>query len=214
MARPRSENYEDIQLGILAKAARLFGTRGYERSSIADLTVACDLSRGALYHYFDSKEAILFAMLDTHVRGLLQRLEVTLSLGGTPIEQLARAIETIVVYNAGSPHEQVILLNDLASLALREQAMIVGVEQRIVELVGDILVRIDSHGRITRATRKVHAMMLFGIINYAYTWYDPAASVKPRQLARMATDLFLNGFLASPATEPGVTPLKRRVALR
>ena len=41
-------------------------------------------------------------------------------------------------------------------------------------------------------------MMLLGMINYAYTWYDPAATVKPQALARVATDLFLNGFLSSP----------------
>lgn len=213
MARPRSASYDDIQQGILARAAGLFGREGYERSSIADLTVACGLSRGALYHYFESKEAILFALLDTHVRGLLERLEAAAALGGTPVEQLTRAIETMVVYNAASPSEQVILLNDLGSLGEREQAEIVAREKQIVELIGDILVRVDRDGRITRATRKVHAMMLFGIINYAHTWYDPAASVKPKQLARMATDLFLNGFLAGErggaAVSPATSPVRR-----
>ncbi|MCB1544567.1 MAG: helix-turn-helix transcriptional regulator, partial [Rhodoblastus sp.] len=48
MARTRSPNFEDIQLGILKKAARLFATHGYERTSIGDLVRACDLSRGAI----------------------------------------------------------------------------------------------------------------------------------------------------------------------
>src|SRR5438876_11838993 len=68
MARTRSENYDGIHLGILTNAARLFSAQGYMRASIADLADACQLSRGALYHYFDSKEAILFAILDAHVR--------------------------------------------------------------------------------------------------------------------------------------------------
>jgi AcrR family transcriptional regulator len=41
MARTRSEKYDDIQAGILRNAARLFATRGYERSSIGDLVEAC-----------------------------------------------------------------------------------------------------------------------------------------------------------------------------
>ena len=54
MARTRSPKYEDIQLGILRKAARLFATHGYERTSIGDLVRACDLAR-AIYHYFESR---------------------------------------------------------------------------------------------------------------------------------------------------------------
>lgn len=225
MARLRSVHYEDIQLGILANAAELFGTKGYERSSIADLTKVCSLSRGALYHYFNSKESILFAMLDTHVRELLERLEDAVAAGGTPIEQLTRVIETVVVYNAGSPHQQVVLLNDLASLGSNEQRQIVKLQQQIVDLVAGTLVRIESGGKITRSTRKVYTMMLFGIINYTYTWYDPAGGVKPKQLAHMATDLLLKGL--QPGTEAiapaaigravvpaTIEPLRRRTAQR
>jgi AcrR family transcriptional regulator len=225
MARLRSVHYEDIQLGILAKAAELFGTKGYERSSIADLTEACSLSRGALYHYFSSKESILFAMLDAHVRELLERLEDAVTAGGTPVEQLTRVIETVVDYNAGSPHQQVVLLNDLASLGASEQRQIVKLQQQIVDLVAGTLVRIDSGGKITRSTCKVYTMMLFGIINYTYTWYDPTGGIKPKQLAQMATDLLLKGLqsgVASGATEPFrkagaheiVAPLRRRAAQR
>ena len=211
MARLRSVHYEDIQLGILAKAAELFGTKGYERSSIADLTAACDLSRGALYHYFGAKEAILFAMLDAHVRELLERLEDAATQDGTAVEQLTRVIETIVEYNAGSPHQQVVLLNDLASLGTGEQRQIVKLQQQIVDLIAGILIRIDSGGKITRSTSKVYTMMLFGIINYTYTWYDPAGSVKPKQLAQMATDLLLRGLQTS--AEPAATaPLRKTVA--
>ena len=75
MARTRSENYDGIHLGILTNAARLFSAQGYMRASIADLADACKLSRGALYHYFNSKEAILFAILDAHIREMIQHVE-------------------------------------------------------------------------------------------------------------------------------------------
>ena len=215
MARTRSENYEDIQLGILAKAAELFATQGYERSSIADLAEACSLSRGALYHYFESKEAILFSMLDTHVRGLLKRLREVISAEGPASDQLARLIEAAVDYNAVSPHEQVVILNDLASLGEREQAEVVKLERQVVDLVGEVLVRTDTTGKITKATKKVYTMALLGIINYTYTWYDPNGSVKPKQFARLVTDLYLRGFLspmtvATSDSHQAVRPLTRR----
>ncbi len=219
MARTRSENYEDIQLGILSKAAKLFASKGYERSSITDLSDACQLSRGALYHYFGSKEAILFAMLDSLVRALLKRLEQVAAPGGVPVETLARVVEAFIEYNARSPNEQIILLNDLGALSEREQNEITRIEQQIVDLVADVLIRVDTAGTITRSTKKVYTMMLVGMINYTFTWYDPEGSVSPKQFAKMATELFLNGFLApaansvTEAKEP-VRPLTRRTGKR
>jgi AcrR family transcriptional regulator len=216
MARTRSENYEDIQLGILANAARLFATQGYERTSIGDLADACKLSRGALYHYFQSKEAILYAMLETHVRGMLKRLNDAVALTSGASEQLASLVEAAVEYNSSSRNEQVVLLNDLPSLGEREQKVIKALERQIVERVSQVLAGVDTRGKITPATRKVYTMALLGTINYIYTWYDPQGSVKPKQYARMATDLFLNGFLAASdvAQDASVVPLRRRAASR
>jgi AcrR family transcriptional regulator len=45
-------------------ALRLTQTKGYEQTSIQDVLDAVDASRGAFYHYFDSKQALLEAMVD------------------------------------------------------------------------------------------------------------------------------------------------------
>ncbi len=105
MARTRSENYDGIHLGILTNAARLFSAQGYMRASIADLADACKLSRGALYHYFDSKEAILFAILDAHIREMIQHVETAVAAGGPTLTQFQNVIRAIVEVNAKSPHE-------------------------------------------------------------------------------------------------------------
>ncbi|HMN71794.1 MAG TPA: TetR/AcrR family transcriptional regulator [Rhodoblastus sp.] len=195
MARTRSPKYEGIQLGILKKAARLFATHGYERTSIGDLVRACDLSRGAIYHYFESKEAILFAMMDSLVRGLLESLTEAAAQEGEPLERLQRIIVAFVESNARSPDEQTILLNDLGALSRAEQKQIHAIEKQVVDLVADAIAAADTRGLVTPRTRKVYTMMLFGMINYTYTWYDAKGPVKPRELADMATDLFFNGFL-------------------
>ncbi len=203
MARTRSENYDDIQAGILRNAARLFATRGYERSSIGDLVEACELSRGAIYHYFDSKEAILFAMLDSLVRDLLAHLEQAVAAGGPPLEKFARVIEAFVERNAQSPEEQIVLLNDLGALKTAEQRQIIQTERKIVELVGKVLSSIDVNKKMNRKNARVYTMMLFGMINYTYTWYDAKGSIKPKEFAQIAAGLFLRGFLADTEVRPG-----------
>jgi AcrR family transcriptional regulator len=211
MARTRSENYDGIYLGILTQAAALFSAQGYMRSSIADLADACQLSRGALYHYFDSKEAILFAILDANIREMIARVEAAVSEGGSTLAQFRNVIRTIVEVNAKSPHEQRVLIHDLSFLNEDEQQLLKNLERQIVDILTDLLVRLDAEGKIVRRTRKIYTMILFGIINYTYTWYDPKGGISPREFADIAIDLFLNGFAPASAAKSGVASRREKV---
>jgi AcrR family transcriptional regulator len=211
MARTRSENYEGIHLGILTKAAVLFSAQGYMRSSIADLADACQLSRGALYHYFDSKEAILFAILDAHIREMIQRVEAALALGGQTLVQFRNVIRAIVEVNAKSPNEQRVLIHDLSFLNEDEQQAIKNLERQLVDIVSDLLVRLDAEGKIVKRTKKVYTMILFGIINFTYTWYDPKGGVGPKEFADMAVELFLKGFAPGDAAKPAAADRREKV---
>jgi AcrR family transcriptional regulator len=211
MARTRSENYDGIHLGILTNAAALFSAQGYMRSSIADLADACKLSRGALYHYFDSKEAILFAILDAHIREMIQRVETAVAAGGPTLTQFRNVVRTIVEVNAKSPDEQRVLIHDLSFLNEDEQQTIKNLERQLVDIVADLLVRLDAEGRIVKRTKKIYTMILFGIINYTYTWYDPKGGVGPQEFADMAVELFLDGFASSAAAKPTAANRRAKV---
>jgi AcrR family transcriptional regulator len=194
MARTRSENYDDIQRGILTSACGLFARQGYMRASISDLADACKLSRGALYHYFDSKEAILFAILDAHIREMIADVETAMAGKATTLEQFRAAIHAIVELNARSSNEQRVILNDLSFLGETEQDAIKALERQLVDVVADLLIRLDKEGKIVKRTKKIYSMMLFGILNFSHTWYDPKGGVDPKEFADMVVDLFLYGF--------------------
>lgn len=202
MARTRSENYDGIHLGILTNAARLFSAQGYMRASIADLAEACKLSRGALYHYFDSKEAILFAILDAHVREMIEHVETAVAAGGPTLTQFQNVIRAIVEVNAKSPHEQRVLIHDLSFLNADEQQAIKNLERQLVDVVTDLLLRLDAEGKIVRRAKKIYTMILFGIINFTYTWYDPKGAIGPQEFADMAVELFLHGFAPGGTARP------------
>src|ERR1700752_957284 len=142
MGRTRSENYDDIARGILTTACGLFARQGYMRASIADLADACKLSRGALYHYFESKEAILFAILDAHIREMIADVEAATAGKATTLEQFRAAIQAIVALNARSSDEQRVILNDLAFLGESEQDAIKALERQLVDMISDLLIRL------------------------------------------------------------------------
>jgi len=198
MARTRSENYDDIQRGILNTACALFAQQGYMRASIADLADACRISRGALYHYFDSKEAILFAILDAHVRQMIADVDAAMAAQSDTLARFRAAIRAIVELNARSTNEQRLILNDLSFLSEAEQTAIKALERRLVETVSDLLLRLDTEGKIVKRSKRVYTMMLFGILNFSHTWYDPKGDIAPHEFADMVVDLFLYGFAAPP----------------
>ena len=176
MARTQSERYPEIRQNILKQAARLFADKGYAGTTIIDLAEACESSRGALYHYFGSKEDILFHILDEHVRLLFDQIQAAVQSKTEPLDQCRAVIETMVTINADSQNEQVVLLNELGELSTEQQRDIVAVQ------------------RLTTRTKKIYAMMLFGIINYTFAWYDPKGPVGPDEYAAMTSELFVRGL--------------------
>ena len=196
MARTQAENYPEIRREILRRSAALFARLGYPNASIADLAEANRISRGLLYHYFDSKEKILAEMLTEHLDMLLAEVKRAVAKGGDTDARLREIVRTMVAINAGSQDLQVVLLHDLQNLKPAERTAIVGKQREIIRIVGEIVAACDTRGKITRRTQMAETMMLIGMINYTYLWYDPAGPVTPAEYAAMVADNFLGGLRA------------------
>jgi AcrR family transcriptional regulator len=170
------------------------------------------LSRGALYHYFPSKEAILCGILDYHVHEFLDNIDQAMHASRVPVEQLRAVTKAIVAFNTRSRNEQVIILNDINQLSEINRERMKGLERRILDRLSDLLMRLDADGRITSDNKRIYTMMYLGIVNYTFAWYDPQGRVKPDEYADLATDLFLNGLLTAAAGRPAESvPPRARV---
>ena len=195
MARTRSEQFPEIQRNILKTAAAVFAKAGYATSTISDLALAAELSRGALYHYFPSKEAILCGILEQHLIEFLDKVDGAMAASRVPIEQLRAVTKAIVELNTRSPEEQVILLNDLNQLCTADRERMASLERQILDRISDMLIKVDSGGKITPVNKRVYTMMFLGMVNYIFAWYKPKGRVGPVEFAELAADIFLNGLL-------------------
>jgi hypothetical protein len=83
--------------------------------------------------------------------------------------------------------------------------------RQLVDIVTVLLLRLDAEGRVVKRTKKVYTMILFGIINFTYTWYDPKGAIGPQEFADMAVDLFLHGFAPSAATKSAISHKRANV---
>src|SRR5258708_27931388 len=72
MARSQALDYDKRSKTITSTAARLYAERGFLGTSVAQLAAACRISKSLLYHYYPSKEDILFDVMDSHVQSLVK----------------------------------------------------------------------------------------------------------------------------------------------
>ncbi|RRH76183.1 TetR/AcrR family transcriptional regulator [Falsigemmobacter faecalis] len=200
MARTQSKDYSEIRENILRSAARLFAEKGFPMATIVDLAHACQSSRGALYHYFGSKEEILAEIISTHVGTMLRALEEVSEQRLAPQDHLRALARQIMYLNATHKNEQVVLLNDWSLLEPPVVADIAARQRKIVALIRDALTRVDVQHRMTSRTASTYAMSLLGSLNYTYIWFDPEGPVRSEDYADQVVDVFLNGFLAPGAS--------------
>ncbi len=196
MARKQAEDYGERRRNILDKAAQLFAEKGYARSSISELATACNASKSWLYHYYPSKEAILYDIMRLHVRELVKMSEAALAHDGSPREKfrtLARNFMEIYV-NAGSKH--VILLNDRGCLPDDMRKEIMGLQDQVVNNVVRLVLELNPELEKSADYKKPVTMAFLGMINWTYIWFRKDGPVDQEQFADLAVDVFMNGFMS------------------
>lgn len=196
MARTQAADYEDRRLAIIETAAKLYADRGFLGASIADLAAACGASKALIYHYFPSKEDILFEVMDSHI-GALSEIEGEVShLGGAPADRLRALTHKFLQAYVGAESRHKVLLNDLDRLPQERRDAIILRQRAIVDYVARLMEEVQpSLGE--RGLGRSAAMLYFGMINWTHTWFRANGPVTPDTLADLAADIVTRG-LATP----------------
>ncbi len=201
MARPQAADYAEKRAAITAAAARLFARHGYAGAPIAELAAACGLSKSLLYHYYGSKDAILFAVMDGHMAELLEVVDTPPAADLAPVDAWRAFAEALLTRYAGAADSQKVLLYDLdhlaadrrAEIVARQRRLIAAAEAKLAAAAADIA-GADTAAAGDKAKLRAQVMLFFGMINWSHTWFDPAHGLSRAELARQAADTALKGL--------------------
>ena len=191
MARTQAADYEERREAIVEHAARLFAKTGFLGASVADLAAACETSKSLIYHYYPSKEDILYAVMISHLDQLNQDVAEVIATKDGPDARLHALVHRFMGHYVGAADRQKVLMNELDSLPPDRRAEVVSKQRRIVDTVQDLLVAIDPELGTNPACARVQTMLLFGMINWTHTWFNPSGPVSADQVADMALQLIL-----------------------
>ena len=200
MARTQAADFEQRREAIVAEAARLFAGRGFASTSVADLAAACATSKSLIYHYYPSKEDILHAVMASHIDQLVQDVADAADAAPDAHGRLRALVHRFMRHYVGAADRQKVLLNELDSLPADRRAAIVAKQRGIIGAVTELLTALDPS--LTPARARVQAMLLFGMINWTHTWFDPAGPVSAAEVADMALRTILGGVDLPPSHPP------------
>ncbi|MBI3437107.1 MAG: TetR/AcrR family transcriptional regulator [Proteobacteria bacterium] len=194
MARTQAADYDERKLAIVEAAAALYATRGFNGASVADLAERCKTSKSLIYHYYQSKEDILFDVMISHVRTLDDAAREAVEGHASSAEKLRRLAHAFMALYVGAADRHKVLLNELDNLDDKRRGEIVKTQRGLIEIVQRLLIDIDQALQRRAGESYAAAMLFFGMINWTHTWFDPKGPVSAEAIADMAVDVVLGGL--------------------
>ncbi len=248
MARPQSADHQLKRDAILDAAARCFAQMSYPAASMAAVAQALGASKARIYHYYDSKEALLFDLLDRYTQRLLALVGESEARAQrqslSDREALHALVRSFLMEYEHSADKHVALLNDTKFLSdtvdgagavlvpttalgyaepnelhtshaekiqplhqkspqslpqsqpppLSQRSLIIQRQRDIVAAVARSLQRAYPQ-RMASANPVAVTMMLFGMINWTFTWLRPDGPMSYSAFADEVIQTLETGFL-------------------
>lgn len=194
------ERYEGRRREVIAAAARLFAERGYQETSMSELTAATGLAAGGLYHYIESKDELLISICDELLDPLLVQAREIVATAAAPAEQLRALLHAWLAHIASHRDHMLVFAQERHVIEREPQWRRVRAQRKAFEkLLDDVLARGEADGTMRFEDRGFTLMTLLGMVNYTPQWLNPRGRLSPAQIADGYCDLVLRATGAGPA---------------
>jgi TetR/AcrR family transcriptional regulator len=193
MPRSRAADYDDKREAILHRAAIAFARDGYDRASMAGLAAECGVSKALLYHYYASKEALLFGILSNHLEVLVEVVESADDAGLDAQERLGRLVAALLDAYRDADAEHKVQIDALRLLPEAEQVELKALERRLVAIFAEAIRKVEPGAFEDGRLLKPVTMSLFGMLNWFYMWFREDGAVSRGEYAALATKMLISG---------------------
>jgi AcrR family transcriptional regulator len=186
----------DSKMNVIASAAaRLYSTKGYRETSMEDVAVSAKLSKGGMYHYFSSKEDILYFILSNFMDSLLEGFEQDLENIRDPEDKIRYIIRHHVEAYVAHMYSAKVLLNEAYNLSALRISRIKSKEKQYFSTIAEVLSLYVGH-RLNKDILTVVTFNLLGMCNWIYSWYNPKGAINSEQLSQVIFKNFTRGLFS------------------
>ncbi|MFD8290831.1 TetR/AcrR family transcriptional regulator [Streptomyces lavendulae] len=195
-AGPEDINRETpVPQRLLAVATRLFAERGYDRTSVQEIVEAAGVTKGALYHYFGSKDDLLHEVYARMLRLQQQRLDAVAGSDASVEERLRAAAADVVVTTIENLDDAMIFFRSMHQLSPEKYKQVRAERRRYHERFRALVEEGQRTGVFATATpADLVVDFYFGSVHHLSTWYRTDGPLTPHQVADHLADLLLRAL--------------------
>jgi AcrR family transcriptional regulator len=183
---------------LLAEATRLFAEHGYDRTSVQEIVEAAGVTKGALYHYFGSKDDLLYEIYGRVLRQQTERLNAIAAKPAPVPERLVEAAADVVVTSIENLDDTKIFFRSMHQLSPEKQKAVRAERRRYHETFRTLLEEGLRDGQF-RADLRPDLVVdyFFGSVHHLGTWYHADGPLTADQVAAEFSDLLLHSVRRS-----------------
>ena len=196
MARTRASDFAEKQQDLLRNAAAVIAEQGMDKASMSQIAERAGVSKALLYHYYPGKDALIFAIIHTHLAEVDEAVEAADDDSLADRDRLRKLVGAVLDVYRGADNEHIVQLNAKRALTDDQQQQLAAIERRIVRRFSLAIDRINPELRNGRPLLMPVTMSLFGMMNWVYMWFKDGGPVTREDYADIATTLILEGVKA------------------
>ncbi|AZK98271.1 MULTISPECIES: TetR/AcrR family transcriptional regulator [Streptomyces] len=195
MARTTDGDGAPVPRKLLSAATRLFAEHGYDKTSVQEIVEAAGVTKGALYHYFGSKEDLLQEVYGRMLRLQQERLDA-FARSGAPVDvRLRAAAADVVVTTIENLHDATIFFRSMHHLSPEKNKQVRAERRRYHERFRALVEEGQSSGVFSAATpADLVVDYYFGSVHHLSTWYRPDGPLTKEQVADHLADLLMRAL--------------------
>ncbi len=198
MARTRAADFEDKQRAILSSAAAVLAEQGMDKASMAQIAAEAQVSKALLYHYYPGKDALIFAIIRSHLQSLDAATEAADQPALPAPERLHTLVHTMLAIYRDADNEHKVQLGGTPGLSDTQRSEIHAIERRIVRRFASVLRQVNPALDGEKPLLMATTMSLFGMMNWAYLWFRDNGPLSRSEYAELTTRLILDGIRKLP----------------
>jgi len=212
MPRTKAATFDAQRAAIRDAATRLFADKGYASASIADLARACGISKALMYHYYRDKEDLLADIALSYIDRLASIVDDVAARQLPPAAHLRRLVEAFMAEYEHSAARHRVLVQDVKYLERAHRGRVLARQRKVVDGFAGVIAQLAPEAS-RAALAKPLTMILFGMINWTFTWLKDSGPLTYSDMAPLVADLFLGGIGRIRFGETSsLRPRRRRVA--
>jgi TetR/AcrR family transcriptional regulator, cholesterol catabolism regulator len=196
--RRRARDPEATRQALLDAAIELFGTAGFDATSVQSIVERAQVTKGGFYHHFASKQALLHEIHNRFIDYHLERMRELLAERELPAEEaLRRLIRDILVVGAARWRNDIeIFYQERRQLEGEHYAAVLQKRHEFEGYVIEVVQRGIAEGVLAdRGDAKVVAFGIIGMTMWTYHWFDPTRGGE-REVGELYAEMVLDGLRA------------------